>query len=107
MRFAIQDAKNRYLGFIVFAGNEQQGECVFRPLPKEVVRPKSENLELLYRLQDIREFSYVKHADSYYIFHESSKFTIKLTSKTLLIDGLALKVTLVSPEDWEAAFQVK
>jgi hypothetical protein len=58
MSYAIQNSEGKHLGFLLMAGDNGSGDCIFRSLPNEKGVFDSVESECLYELQCMGEFTY-------------------------------------------------
>ncbi|RXJ66756.1 hypothetical protein CS022_24505 [Veronia nyctiphanis] len=92
MSYAITSEEGKHLGFLLLAGDEAQGDCIFRSLPRESEQFDSVEYELLFNLQNAGEFQYRAGAEGVLISHGSMPEPIALNRNDLNIGPNVLKV---------------
>lgn len=92
MSYAIQNMEGKHLGFLLFAGDENSGECIFRSLPSETAKFGSPDSELLLTLQSSGEFSYKVNAGVTHISHPSYSPVISINNNFLSVNDVKFKV---------------
>lgn len=95
MSYAIQNMEGKHLGFLLFAGNENSGDCIFRSLPSETAQFDSSDSELLFTLQNSGEFSYVVNAGVIHISQPSNPTSISINNSLLNVKDAKFKVVKI------------
>lgn len=92
MSFAIQNMEGKHLGFLLFSGNGNSGDCIFRSLPSEREQFDSSESELLFNLQNSGEFDYSLSAGATHISQARNSASININSGLLNINGVKFKL---------------
>ena len=92
MSYAIQNMEGKHLGFLLFAGDENSGDCVFRSLPSETAQFDSPDSELLFTLQSSGEFSYAVNAGVTHISQLNNSAAISINNNSLNVNDAKFKV---------------
>jgi len=92
MSYAIQNMEGKQLGFLLFAGDENSGDCIFRSLPSETAQFDCPDSELLFTLQNSGEFSYTVNAGVTNISQLSNSAAICINGNLLNVNDEKFKV---------------
>ena len=92
MSFAVNNKNGEHLGFILFSGDEKNGDCIFRCLPNKSELFDTEEANILNQLQEIGEFSYSLISDKYEIINDRLTSQIVINNLSFQINGVTFLV---------------
>ena len=96
MTFAIQTTDGQHLGFLLFAGGPESGDCIFRSLPNESGNFDIAESEHLFDLQQRGEFRWSRRGDESIAIEDSDGALVaelsesRLTSSAFVFNVLRL-----------------
>jgi len=92
MSYAIQNTNGEHLGFLLLSGEGENGDCIFRSLPKNPELFESNETKLLYSYQEQGEFQWLVTSDGLKIKHPSTGNTALISGNELNINGQLFKI---------------
>lgn len=88
MSFAILNSDGEHLGFLLLAGEDSSGDCIFRSLPSKAELFDTEASKVLYRLQEQGEFSWQKTENRFEVSAPDQTLVASIENQSLQIGGI-------------------
>ena len=92
MSYAIQNRNGDHLGFLLMAGENNNGECIFRSLPGKPELFETEESDLLFHLQEQGEFTWIVTTEGIEITNEATGSSAVISNGVLKIKGFNFNV---------------
>ena len=92
MSYAIHNTKGEHLGFLLLAGEGENGDCIFRSLPGKPELFDTEETGILYSFQEEGEFQWNLTQNGLDIVNKLTGSKATLSGEELSINGYTFKV---------------
>lgn len=92
MTYAIQNSEGQHMGFLLMAGGETSGDCIFRSLPRESELFDTNDAKLLYEMQLLGEFSYLVAGDTVTFKHPRFSRNVSMRGGLLKAGDIEFRV---------------